>query len=144
MPKVTLDFTGFELPEGWTTTMAVFSGPEERFGKGETPFRTNIAISTEQVAEGKDFHEYAEEKTTFLRQQLPDYKVVSDQEVSICGVTGLLREQTFSGPNGMLLQQLVLYFIKENTGYSLAGSHLQGLRFNKIKPKLLELFQSMK
>ena len=142
MPAFQLADVAISVPDGYSAKMVMLAGPSEKFNRNERPFLRNVMLAREAVSADADAESYSRQQMGLLAQQLPGFRRMGSSTVVIQGKTCPLIQAQCSGPEGMLLVQLMAYYVDAGVAHTLSASHLLGPRFDQAKNEFVEIFKS--
>jgi hypothetical protein len=144
MPRVPLGPFSIEAPNDWSLTTVILAGPiEENPGaagmlttKAVRPFQQNIVVTMEQVEASETAESYVKRQIEGLKKaQVQRRETSAPETVKLKTGSGLLTEQSVSGPGGESVRQLQLVHIKEGVAYTLIATHLDGQPYDRAKAR---------
>lgn len=150
MPRISLGDLSVDAPADYSVKMVIMAapqkpqvaGPAKRFMQAERPFLRNIVIGRETVPDGTPIQTYVDRQIEIMSQQMPGFRRVKQETLTIDGVQCPLVEGQGTGPEGMLLGTLTAYVPGKGVVFTLSASHLAGLPFQETRAEYVKMFES--
>lgn len=143
MVSIKLGALGMNAAAGYTPRMLVLAGPEETFGFNEKPFLRSVIFQCEKLPKGMDQESFAEKQNGLLTKHMQGFKKVRNHRVTIHGVDCPMIEATNVGPGGIMLTNLICYFVHGDMAITLSAAHLTGPRFEKVRKEFVSIFETL-
>lgn len=143
MVSIKMGALGMNAPAGYTPRMMILAGPEETFGFNEKAFLRSVIFQCEKLPKGHDQESFAEHQTNLLVKNMQGFKKVRSHRVTIHGRDCPMVEATNVGPGGVLLTNLICYFVVGNQAITLSAAHLTGPRFEKVRKEFVGIFETL-
>ena len=131
----------FDVPDHWTLSSVILSGPVEAPDQGAPPFQRNLITAMEAVSADETAESFVQKYVAALASADVTQQVPTPEEVSLADgeLRGLITEHVVTGPHGEKVRQMQLVFIKEGIAFTAIASHLDGPPFENAR----EEFRSM-
>ena len=142
VPPISVAGVRLAPPSGYVAKMIVLTGPKERAGKQELPYRRNIVVSHEEIAEGTSAEQFAQTQLAVLAKNMQGFKTARTSAIEIGGQTCPLIEAQAHGPAGLLYGQLITYFVRGTDAWTLSASHVFGPQFEAAREEYAAIFGS--
>ena len=140
-----------EAPSEYSVKMVVFTAPMKqakvagaspRFLQKEKNFLRNLVVANEELKEGVSLDDYAARQVEVLAVQIPGFKRVKNDRVTIMGISCPIIESTGAGPEGPALSTITAFFAKDGTVWTISASNLTGIQFQDTRAEYLEIIKS--
>jgi hypothetical protein len=144
MARVKFGTYSVDVPQGWTLSSVILSGPIEAT-QDDTPFQRNVITTMEVVENDETMRSYAQRQVEGLKQAGVSREGKGLKEVTLAGgMQALIGEQVILGAGGERVRQMQLIVIKDSIAHTMIASQLDGKRFEAVRrefEKMLLSFQ---
>lgn len=151
MTEIRFGTFSLDVPEGWTFSSVILSGPVEDSVAPSIPtikavpsFQRNLITTLERVPDEETCQSYVNRQVKGLRTAHVSWEEAAKPiEVELKnGLSALLLEQVIIGQGGERVRQMQLVFIKDNIAHTAIASQLDGPPFETVRDEFKKMLLS--
>ncbi len=136
----------FRVPEDWTLTSVVLSGPVEVAGDTDAGvYQQTLMTTAEAVAPDETATRFVERQNAALAATGGLQTVGPDESVSLgASLTGVLSERIVAGLGGGNVRQMQLVYIKDGVAVTAIASQIDGPAFEAARRQFRSILLSFR
>jgi hypothetical protein len=150
MTNFNMNGLSLSAPKGYQVRTLVLTAPQEKGSqvpgqmvmKKQSQYDRNVVVVAETVPPQTDAQAFADQQVQVLKQSVPDFQLTQQGVMNVGGMDCPMLEAQSAGPEGRLVQMMLVYAVKGNTAYSLSASNLAGLPYSESKKEYAEIIAS--
>ncbi len=140
-----------EAPAEYQVKMVVFTAPMKankvagaspRFLQKERLFLRNLVVAREELPNGSSLDDYTAKQVDALASQIPGFKRLKNDRITIAGTSCPIVESQGAGPEGLALTTITAFYENAGTVWTISASNLTGIQFQDTRAEYHDIIKS--